>query len=308
MFATAAPSGAYGANVAFDRGSTQRWFIEEQRWGRDLVIAGIATDDTATIDRGLLMLKWGFDHQNADGSFNCPDTFHSTSFFVDAAGQALLMLELSPYAQRYATQSAAMLPRLHLAALWMIRPDVVKTAFSGPIAETPFTHRRFLVAAGLGETALLTHDATLAAAAEASARAGIAMQDASGYNPEKGGYDSSYHAVGVVFAQRYYTVAAPDSLRPALYASIGHAVDWAASRLTPDGRMILTGNTRVNGLPENDRTGAPKQPSYRGTFRLLYRWGQLSGQPAYMATADRVAKVTPASSMPAFLADKPAGK
>jgi len=301
MFASELPDGAFGTNIPFDQGKTKRWFIEEQRAGRDLILAGIARHQTDAIDRGLRMLTWGFQHQSADGSFACPDAFHSTSFFIDAVADAILMLHASEYAARYKPLTEPMIPKVHAAALWMIRPEVKAAAFQGPMSEAPYTHRRYLVAAGLGETGLLTGDQKLLDAAVTYARAGIAMQNASGYNPEKGGYDSSYHAVGVVFAQRYYTLACPPDLRPALDAAIGKAVDWSASRLNPDATMNLTGNTRVNAEPESNRTGSPKQPSYRGTFRLLYRWSMLSGDTHYADLAARVAQVTPKSSMPAYL-------
>lgn len=304
MFLNVTPSGAYAANKDFDDGKSKRWFIEEQRWGRDLILAGIARHQTAPIDRGLLMFSWGFKHQNKDGSFPCPDSYHSTSFIVDAVADSILMLRASEYATSYKEKLDLMVPSLHSAALWMTRPDVVTAAFQGPMSEAPYTHRRYLVAAALGEAGLITGDKKLLVAAADSARAGIAMQDRSGYNPEKGGFDSSYHAVGVVFAQRYYTLACPSELRPALYESIHKAVDWAASRLNPDATMILTGNTRVNGHLENNRNGVPKQPSYRGTFRLLYRWSMLSGEKSYEDLARRVAKAAPASSMPAYLPTK----
>ena len=304
MFATETPGGAFGANIEFDQGKTTRWFIEEQRWGRDLILAGIAMKDAKAIDRGLLMLQWGLKHENADGSFSCPDAYHSTSFFVDAVADAILMLRASEYSERYRTTYEPMIPQVHKTALWMIRPEVFAAAFKGPLSEAPFTHRRYLVAAGLGETGVLTGDAALLHAAAEAARAGIAMQDKSGYNPEKGGYDSSYHAVGVVFAQRYYTLAAPPELRPALYEAIHRAVDWSASRLNADATMNLTGNSRVNGKPENNRTGTPKRPSYRGTFRLLYRWSMMSGDSHYADLAMRVAKAAPESTMPGYLPTK----
>jgi hypothetical protein len=304
MFLNVTPSGAYAANKDFDEGRSKRWFIEEQRWGRDLILAGIARHQTSPIDRGLLMLAWGFRHQNKDGSFPCPDSYHSTSFFVDAVADSILMLRASEYATAYKTKIDTMVPGLRAAALWMLRPEVTAAAFQGPMSEAPYTHRRYLVAAALGETGLITGDETLLVAAAKSARAGIAMQDSSGYNPEKGGYDSSYHAVGVVFAERYYTLACPPELRPALYEAIRKAVDWAASRLNPDATMNLTGNTRVSGHPENNRNGVPKQPSYRGTFRLLYRWSMLSGDNNYEDMARRVARAAPASSMPAYLPTK----
>src|SRR6476661_7283722 len=54
-----------------------KWFIEEQRHGADAVSGGIAKDDQAAIERGLKILHWGFSQQQPDGSFACPDTFHS---------------------------------------------------------------------------------------------------------------------------------------------------------------------------------------------------------------------------------------
>ena len=39
MFLNVTPSGAYAANKDFDDGKSKRWFIEEQRWGRDLILA-----------------------------------------------------------------------------------------------------------------------------------------------------------------------------------------------------------------------------------------------------------------------------
>ena len=81
------------------------WYIEEQRYGTDAILGGIAQQNTTAIARGLKILRWGFEQQQSDGSFNCPDAFHSTSFFVEAAAHACLLLKASPYA--YAEPYAA---------------------------------------------------------------------------------------------------------------------------------------------------------------------------------------------------------
>src|SRR6478609_4685773 len=86
LAADIAPDGAEGkVNIEWDRTHSGKWFIEEQRHGADAVSGGIAKDDQAAIERGLKILHWGFSQQQPDGSFACPDTFHSTSFFVEAS-------------------------------------------------------------------------------------------------------------------------------------------------------------------------------------------------------------------------------
>src|ERR1700733_3671769 len=92
-------------NVAWDRTHLGKWFIEEQRYGADAVAGGIAKNDTSAIDRGLLILHWGFSQQQPDGAFACPDAFHSTSFFVEAAAHSLLLLNESPFAAQYAGET-----------------------------------------------------------------------------------------------------------------------------------------------------------------------------------------------------------
>ena len=51
------------------------------------------------------------------------------------------------------------LPRLHNAARWMTRPGVWRAGLAG---DSPYIHRRFLVASALGLTGVLTGDRQLA--------------------------------------------------------------------------------------------------------------------------------------------------
>jgi hypothetical protein len=90
-------------------------------------------------------------------------------------------------------------PTAHSAALWITDP---KNEIPGKKKNMPFTRRRYLVAAALGETGVLTSDSSLVRASEAYVRDGIALQSANGYNPERGGWDSSYHAKGMAYACR----------------------------------------------------------------------------------------------------------
>ncbi|MGI4732287.1 MAG: hypothetical protein ACRYFW_11130 [Janthinobacterium lividum] len=87
------PDGAYGPlNTGWDRGRQDHWLIEEQRYAIDAVIAGIGHHRQDLVARGEHVFDWGFAHERPDGSFDCPDRFHSMSFFVEAAAHAALLL------------------------------------------------------------------------------------------------------------------------------------------------------------------------------------------------------------------------
>jgi hypothetical protein len=281
-----APDGAYGAvNQAWDRSHKGKWFIEEQRPGADLV--GWNRNAEA-IERGLLILKWGFAQQKPDGGFHCPDTFHSTSFFVEAVAHSLLMLQASKYSVQYSQIIADMKPKLLLAAHWMTIPG---NESRGKKANRRYTHRRYLVAAALGETGVLMGEALLIERSESYVRDGIALQSAAGYNPELGGWDSSYNAKGIVFACRYYTIIANSEMRQALYQMLDNAAKWEASRIDDNGRINTEGNTRVGGKKtEKGRLGKGKKVGIRQVYEAFYYWSVISGDTSYEKLAQKVAQ------------------
>lgn len=283
-----APSGAYGpVNQAWEKTRTGRWYIEEQRGGRDLILGGIATGDDAAIKRGLRQFAWGWAQQRPDGSFDCPDAFHSTSFFVEAVAHALLVLEASEYKERYAGRIAAMKPKLLASARWMAAPpDEAKWKKHN----APYAHRRFLVAAALGQTGVLCGDAALVKKSEEYGRDGLALQDAAGFFPEKGGWDSSYNAVGLFYAERYYVLVAGEMLRREMYPVLARGIAWQKSCVNKDGTVSIEGNTRVNALPEKGRNGTPKKIATGSVFRALAYWAQIAGDETYKDLAYQVAE------------------
>jgi len=182
--ANSTPDGASGANIAYVQGQTANWFIEEQRNARDAIVGGLVVSDHDAIAAGFRMIAWGAARQAADGSFaGTRDAFHSTSFFVEATAHALLCTLGSPHAERYASEVAHYTPMLARAAGWMITPEVWEP---GVRANTPYTHRRYIVAAALGLTMRLTGDDAPRARMEESLADGLALQGADGNNPEKG--------------------------------------------------------------------------------------------------------------------------
>jgi hypothetical protein len=281
-----APSGAYGkVNERWDQLRQGPWYIEEQRYGADAVCAGIAQGDSNAVERGLRVLRWGVEQQEVDGSFKCPDAFHSTSFFLEAAAHACLLLNASALAGRYADDVDWMRPRLLKAALWMTQPAVEK---AGRAHNAPYTHRCYLVAAALGETGELCVNQFLVAKSKDYIREGISRQDPSGFNPEKGGYDSSYHAVGLILAERYYNIVANDATRHELLEVLRKGMMWLQSRVRMDGSIDPTGNTRTGFDQERNRAGEPKTMNYGQTYRAFYLWSLISGDQEFARLANLV--------------------
>jgi hypothetical protein len=281
------PSGAMTAiNIKWDQTRTGPWFIEEQRHAAEAVVAGIVQSDPAAIARGLKALRWGYEQQRPDGSFDCPDVYHSTTFVVEAAARACLYLQASAFAGRYAAEVAWLRPRVLLSAEWMVKPQVEKT---GRGHDDSMTHRFYLDADALGEAGVLCSDPSLIERSWLYVRQGLARQDPSGFNPERKGYDSSYDAVGLNFAGRYYDlVATPDQQREMLPMFVkGFA--WLKSRILPDGSFNLAGSTRVGGVKtEVGRNGAPKGMDYPAALHAIAWWAWVSKDPDYAAAARRI--------------------
>ena len=284
-------SGAMGVNARWETNKALPWFIEDQRFGGEYVAAGLAFGNPDEVRWGLKVLEWGFAHMDADGEFKHPDSYHSSSFFVESTARALLLIEASPWRAEFADQVNALKPKLLTAARWMVRPDVHTAAWEDPKnwrGERPYAHRRYLDAAAIGEVGVLFDDKGLIAKSAALVRDGIAFQRADGVNPEKGGYDSHYQALGLVYACSYYQVVADDALRAEMKPMLDKAFAWLLTRIKDDGIVDATGNTRTGLSQEVARSGKPKGIEYRHIVRSLAHWSQLTQNPVLESKARRV--------------------
>jgi hypothetical protein len=275
--------GAYGLlNRAWDQTHRGSWRIEEQRYGFDAIVAGITYHRQSLIDAGEKMLDWGFQHQKPDGSFACSDQFHSMSFFIEAASHAAILLEASDLRSGNQDWVADIKPRLRQAALWMIKPS---NATLGQANDAPYTHRFYLDADALGETGILLQDYMLVKASQAYIHAGLQRQTSAGYNPEKNGWDTSYHAVGLLFALDYYTLVADAKLRYDMQPMILHGLIWLRGRIRKDGTVDQTGNTRTGFGQERSPQGKLKTMSYGSAYRAFFQWAMITRDVAWAQVA-----------------------
>ena len=183
-----APDGAYNKNSDYALGNSELFYIGEQRFGTDALIAGLLHNESLAIDAGLQMWDWGFAQQLGDGSFaNTDDSFHSTSLFVQSVSYGLLMLQESD-SEKYEDIAAQYLPGLESAARWMIQEDVWNRGIKN---NRPYTHRNYLVGTALGLTGKLSEDSELLNYANDIIAYGLTLQLSDGVNPERGGADTS---------------------------------------------------------------------------------------------------------------------
>ncbi len=287
-------SGAIALNARWETNDSLPWFIEYQKEGRDWITAGLTTANKDKIGYGLKILEWGWARMEKDGSFKHPDNYHSASFFIEATAHSILLLETSPWHADFASQLETMKPKLHAAALWMIRPDI--DALNWPddnnypriFGDRRYAHRRFLDAAALGETAVIFNDQPLMEKSVWLIRNGIAFQFSDGVNPERGGHDTSYQALGLNYACRYYQIAASESTRSELKPTLEKGFNWLTTRIQADGRIDGTGNTRTGPAAELGRNGKPKQLDYRTTGIVFAYWAQLTCDAAWETKARKV--------------------
>ncbi len=298
MASKIAASGAVGVNADWENGLATTWYIEQQRYGADFVQAGLVRGDAALVQNGWKILDWGFAREAADGSFpGSGDAFHSTSMFVEAASRALLLTVQSGSAD--APQLVAKyLPKIDASARWLINPTV---AAKGDTNDAPYTHRRWLLAAALGQTAALDHDEAIKAAADdvaaqaiaydtaaaGYAERGLALQTPDGMNPEKGGGDVSYQAYGILLAERYLTVCPDPSMRDRLLGMIVKALDWEMNWIAASGQVFTAGSTRTG--VEVSWGGTTKTVDYKTIIQAFSVATTLTGDTAYRDVARAVA-------------------
>jgi hypothetical protein len=283
-----APDGAYSPlNRSWDVDHQGHWRIEEQRYGFEAVAGGLAWNRQDVLARAERIFDWGFSQQQPDGSFACDDAYHSTSFFVEAVAHARLLIQASALGPENEPWVDRVKPKLALAAHWMADPAVESR---GRRHDSPYNHRDYLDAAALGETGVLCGEPLLVRRSWTYAVQGIGRQAPDGFNPEKGGWDTSYHAVGLDFAITYYSLVADEAMRSRLRPMIERGLTWLEGRLRPDGSVDQSGNTRSGARQEKGPNGTYKTMSYGSAWRAAYAWAMITRDPRWERMAADLVK------------------
>lgn len=258
-----AESGALSVNIEWEQGLRSDYFIEQQRYGADLIETGIILEDKDLILSGIKMIDWGFERQDSDGSFpGTGDAVHSTSLFLEAAARAGLALK-NYKSRSYRKTIRNWRRKVHLSAHWFAEADD-----TGRDANLdPFGHRFFLRAAALEQASRFTRDKALSTFANEYIVEGLAKQEPDGAFLEKGGFDASYQMVGMAFASRYFSVARNQNLRADLSLAMWNGIGRFLQDVQADGSIQLAPDSRTK--TETSRSGSPKRFDFKHATKAL---------------------------------------
>lgn len=267
--------GAYSRhNQKYDETGSGVWYIEEQFYGILYIQAGLAFNNSDALHIGMKIFDWGFRQQKEDGSFDCPDVYHSAGFFLEASSRGALLLRA--YAPGAVYQEWTKKAEAHIAALaaWFVRPDIEAKGWK---LEAAHAHRRYLLGCALGLAGLVTRNQTLVDRSRVYVYSGLLKQDPAGFNREHGGYDCSYQGIGLTYAARYYLYVADTEAKANLENMARRGVSWLMMRVNLDGTLNATGNTRTGLSQEIGRSGKPKAMAKNDVFSALMYWGWILG-------------------------------
>ncbi len=276
-----AKTGAVGTNAQLGIDPKVKLAIGPQRAGAPYVAAGIMNHSRSQVNAGWKIFSWGWKQQTSDGGFPAAHRF-SVAFFIVSQARSALMLLRSSYASTDRARVEAVLPKLQSACRWMLLPDVVARAV---YQETRFNHRDYATGAAFAFTdelaRVLGKPAQFATAEADTLTVGMGRQWPNGVNPELHGWDASYESVGIMFAEEWLQLRSDwtQPLARRMLATTDRAMSWLKSRITSNGKLNHTGDTRTSG--------PRKGPSYIAIERALSYWGALTGD----VTARRKARL-----------------
>lgn len=280
-------AGLTGTNRA-----TGRWLeVGPQRGSCRGVLAAVVAGDLPLADRCWRGIDLAFSRQLPDGSFEAADrpngasarplpaAVETTCFFLQELGRAILVIRQSPHEAHFRDRLAALEPKLRRACAFILSGyDVI-------IPNTSHAANRIIVAAkAFGLCGRVLDDPRLVDASRRLAAHALTLRDDGGVFLERGGRDSSYSVVSILFGQ----ILALHVPLPEFEAGLVASGRWAASRVGPDGRINVDGNTRTGVGKEKGYDGVPKHVNYNEVIYALTLLGVIHGDRAALAAADRV--------------------
>jgi hypothetical protein len=262
-----------------------------QRGSCRTVIYGVVTGDLAAADDAWRGIEVTFTHQRADGGFEANDRPNGASakpfgaavetafFFLQELGRAILVIRQSPHEKHFHARIVALDPKIRRAMAF------VASGYDTIIVNSTHAVNRIIIAAkAFGLCGLALHDEQLVATARRLIAHALTRRDQEGVFIEKGGRDSSYNAVSILFGQ---TLALHLPL-PDFEAALPKAVAWQLTTIRANGEVDVSGNTRTGVGKEKSYFGDPKNVNYGEIVQALTMYGLVNHDKTALATADRV--------------------
>ncbi len=262
-----------------------------QRGSCRAVIAAVVAGDLAAADDAWRGIDTAFAHQRADGGFEAETRPNGQSarplaaavetsfFFLQELGRAILVIRQSPHAGHFRDRITGLEPKLRKAC------DFMASGYETILPHHGHAVNRVLIAAkAFGTCGLVLGDETLVRRARELVAFAVTRRDEGGVFLEKGGRDSSYNAVSILFGE----VLALHLPLPEWEAALPAAVAWQIARVRDTGEIEVSGNTRTGIGKEPGYDGKPKNVNYNEVVLALTIYGIAHQDPTAMAAAERV--------------------
>lgn len=255
------------------------------------VLAAVALGDLALADRAWRGIEVAFAHQRADGGFEAEIRPNGASarphgaavetafFFLQELGRAILVIRQSPHEAHFHDRIVALEPRIRRAC------DFISAGYDTIIVNSSHAVNRIIIAAkAFGTCGVVLGDDKLVATSRKLIAHALTLRDKEGVFIEKGGRDSSYNVVSILFGQ----VLALHVPLPEFEAALPAAVAWQLTRILPTGEVNVAGNTRTGVGTEKSYFGTPKNVNYPEVVLALTYYGLVHQDQAALDAADRV--------------------
>lgn len=265
--------------------------VGPQRGGCRGVAIAVVLDDLARADDAWRAIDVAFAHQLENGSFEArvrPNgasakslaaSVETTYFFLQELGRTILLIRQSPHEAHFRERIARLEPRIRKACAY------ISAGYDTIIASSSHAVNRIILAAkAFGLCGLALRDDALVESSRKLIRHALTLRDKDGVFLEKGGRDSSYNVVSILYGQ----ILALHLPLPEFEAALPAAVAWQLTRVLENGEIDVAGNTRTGVGAEKSYFGTPKNVNYTEVILALTYYGLVRRDAAALAASDKV--------------------
>ena len=274
--------GAYGLNVKYEAGESDRWYLEEQRNIDDDIVPEIVrkkylgndSGDAQLVEKLMKAVEYGFSKQDETGGFDGSyDEYHEAGFFLEEVGRILLLMRESGDSS-YQKYLDAYTDKLHKAMQWFTGDEEFYGFYDKGYYDI-YTHRYFYYGAAMLYAYKLTGDEAVMQRAHSLLLEGISRMTKEGVLPEKYGFDIGYGVVSIHCALRCMFAADDPMLKSELYRVATKSSEYIINKLDNKGNIDVSDSTRVGQETKHD--GTLKTVSERSFYNVLLGISAVTG-------------------------------
>ena len=267
--------------------------VGPQRGGCRSVAIAVARGDLQLADESWRAIDVAFSHQLPEGNFEVRErpngqsakalaaNVETTYFFLQELGRTILLIRDSPYEKHFHSRIEDLLPKLRIAC------DYISKGYDTIIPASGHAVNRVILAAkAFGLCGKVLNDPKLIEQCRKLIAFSLTRRDAEGVFIEKGGRDSSYNVVSILYGQilgLYVDL-------PELEAAIPKAMSWELGMISDTGEVIVAGNTRTGVGKEQSYFGTPKNVNYNEVLMALSYYGAIQSDKQAIEKAALVAE------------------